>query len=82
VKALRRCYDLLQKAERRIELLSGMHAEGNPVTQPFDDRSSASLEEKREGRSRRRTAGREADLPEKPPADGGYSDIDGRGEPV
>jgi exodeoxyribonuclease VII small subunit len=56
VKSLRRCYDLLQKAERRIELLSGVDAEGNPVTQPFDDRSSLSLEEKREGRSRRRSA--------------------------
>jgi len=56
VKSLRRCYDLLQKAERRIELLSGIDAEGNPVTQPFDDRASLSLEEKREGRSRRRSA--------------------------
>ena len=40
VKSLRRCYDLLQKAERRIELLSGIDAQGNPVTQPFDDRAS------------------------------------------
>jgi len=37
VKLLRQSYELLQKAERRIELLSGIDAEGNPITQPFDD---------------------------------------------
>jgi exodeoxyribonuclease VII small subunit len=37
VKLLRQSYDLLQRAERRIELLSGVDAEGNPVTEPFDD---------------------------------------------
>lgn len=37
VKLLRQSYDLLQKAERRIELLSGVDAEGNAITQPFDD---------------------------------------------
>jgi len=36
VKLLRQSYDLLQRAERRIELLSGVDAEGNPVTEPFD----------------------------------------------
>ena len=70
VKSLRRCYDLLQKAERRIELLSGVDAEGNPVTQPFDDRSSLSLEEKREGRSRRRSASGEN------PANAGGDSVD------
>ncbi|MBN2579821.1 MAG: exodeoxyribonuclease VII small subunit [Pirellulales bacterium] len=37
VKLLRQAYDLLQKAERKIEILSGVDAEGNPVTEPFDD---------------------------------------------
>ena len=37
VKLLRQSYDLLQRAERKIELLSGLDAEGNPITQPFDD---------------------------------------------
>ena len=37
VKLLRQSYELLQRAERRIELLSGVDAEGNPITQPFDD---------------------------------------------
>jgi exodeoxyribonuclease VII small subunit len=37
VKLLRQSYELLQRAERRIELLSGFDADGNPITQPFDD---------------------------------------------
>ena len=46
VKLLRQSYDLLQRAERRIELLSGVDAEGNPVTQPFDDTATADIGEK------------------------------------
>jgi exodeoxyribonuclease VII small subunit len=37
VKLLRQSYELLDRAERKIELLSGVDAEGNPVTHPFDD---------------------------------------------
>ena len=44
VKLLRQSYDLLQRAERRIELLSGMDAGGNPVTKPFDDTATAARE--------------------------------------
>ena len=46
VKLLRQSYDLLQRAERRIELLSGVDAEGNPITQPFDDTATADINEK------------------------------------
>jgi exodeoxyribonuclease VII small subunit len=46
VKLLRQSYDLLQRAERRIELLSGVDAEGNPITQPFDDSATANIDEK------------------------------------
>ncbi len=46
VKLLRQSYDLLQRAERRIELLSGVDAEGNPLTQPFDDTATADVSEK------------------------------------
>jgi len=45
VKLLRACYDLLEKAERRIELLSGVDAEGRPVSTPMDE-PSPSLDEK------------------------------------
>jgi exodeoxyribonuclease VII small subunit len=37
VKLLRQSYQLLERAERKIELLGGLDAEGNPLTQPFDD---------------------------------------------
>ncbi len=41
MKLLRRCHDLLQRAERRIELLSGVDAEGNPITTPLEDPARA-----------------------------------------
>jgi exodeoxyribonuclease VII small subunit len=36
VKLLRQCHDTLQKAERKIELLSGVDAEGRPVCTPLE----------------------------------------------
>jgi len=56
VKLLRRSYDLLQRAERRIELLSGVDADGNPVTQPFDDSATFQPGDTGKRRSQRRTA--------------------------
>jgi exodeoxyribonuclease VII small subunit len=44
VKALRQCYELLDRAQRRIELLSGVDAEGNPVTRDFDAEATLSPE--------------------------------------
>ena len=32
---LKRCYHLLQSAQRKVEILSGVDEEGNPVTEPF-----------------------------------------------
>ncbi len=63
VKLLRQSYELLQGAERRIELLSGLDAEGKPITQPFDDSATFDANEPGKRRSRRR-------LPATPP-DGG-----------
>lgn len=54
VKLLKQCYGLLERAERRIELVSGVDAEGNPVVEPFDDESTLALDEKSQPRSRRR----------------------------
>lgn len=56
VRLLRQCHTLLERAERRIEVLSGVDAEGNPVTEPFDDRSTLSLADEGAARSKRRTA--------------------------
>jgi exodeoxyribonuclease VII small subunit len=62
VKLLRQSYDLLQRAERRIELLSGVDAEGNPITQPFDD--TATIDQDEPGKRRRHRANR-AEPPER-----------------
>lgn len=52
---LKRCYALLESAERRIELLTGQDVDGNPITQPFD--AEASTEEPTAAaRSRKRGA--------------------------
>jgi exodeoxyribonuclease VII small subunit len=59
VKLLKQCYHLLEHAERRIELLSGIGGGGAAITEPFDDRA-LSLEEKAQARSQRRSAGRTA----------------------
>jgi exodeoxyribonuclease VII small subunit len=37
VKLLRQAYELLEGAQRKIELLSGVDAKGNPVTRPLED---------------------------------------------
>ncbi|HVW35686.1 MAG TPA: exodeoxyribonuclease VII small subunit [Pirellulales bacterium] len=55
VKLLKQCYGLLERAERRIELVSGVDAEGNPVVAPFDDESTLALEERSQPRNRRRS---------------------------
>lgn len=56
VKHLKSCHQLLARVERKIELLSGMDAEGNPITEPFDEQEHPSLEEKGASRGRRRTS--------------------------
>ena len=37
VKLFKSCYELLEGAEARIELLSGVDADGNPVLNSFDE---------------------------------------------
>jgi exodeoxyribonuclease VII small subunit len=56
VRLLRQCHTLLERAERRIEVLSGVDADGNPVTEPFDDRSTLSLADEGAARSKRRSS--------------------------
>jgi exodeoxyribonuclease VII small subunit len=53
VKHLKRCYELLEHAERRIELLAGIDAEGKALTRPFDD-AAVALEERAPSRANRR----------------------------
>jgi hypothetical protein len=46
---------LLERAERKIELLSGVDADGNPITRPFEEAEEITLEEKAATRGQRRT---------------------------
>ena len=45
VQHLRHCFNLLGQAERKIELLTGLDAQGNPVTEPFGDDPTALQEQ-------------------------------------
>ena len=40
VGLLKRCYDQLRSAEQKIQVLSGLDADGRPNLQPFDHTSS------------------------------------------
>ncbi|PQO41007.1 exodeoxyribonuclease VII small subunit [Blastopirellula marina] len=53
IEVLKQCHSVLKTTERKIELLSGVDAEGNPVTQAFED-EEMSLDEKAESRAKRR----------------------------
>ncbi len=44
IKHLRHCYDLLEQAERKIELLTGVDAEGRAKTVPFAEDEPAAAE--------------------------------------
>ncbi len=61
VKHLKQCYQALEAAERKIELLAGVDAEGNPISEPFDE-GEMSLDEKASSRSKRRSSRRPDDL--------------------
>lgn len=52
---LKSCNGRLEAAERRVEILCGVDAQGNPVTRPVVE-SESSLEEKQQSRGGRRTA--------------------------
>ena len=55
VGLLRQCFALLETAERRIELLTGVDAAGNPIVEPYDDTASADRAEQGAPRSRQRS---------------------------
>ncbi len=69
VKHLKHCYQLLEAAERKIDLLTGVAGDGTPSTTPFEE-SSESLSE---STGRRRKAKRS---PSAAPADPAQGDID------
>ena len=54
IRCLKFCYGQLESAQQRIELLTGVDAEGQAQTEPFDE-ASMSLEEKADRRGQRRS---------------------------
>jgi exodeoxyribonuclease VII small subunit len=66
VKHLKHCYQLLEAAERKIELLTSVAADGTPVTEPFGEATEPLAESA--GR-RRRTAKRNSAPPSEETAD-------------
>ena len=56
LQTLRFCYQQLEAAERKIELLKGVAEDGTPETTPFQE-MGGQLEEKQQLRSRRRSTG-------------------------
>ena len=40
VRHLKQCYRMLEQAERKVQLLTGVDREGNPVTVDFDDQAT------------------------------------------
>src|ERR1044071_5964918 len=56
VKHLKGCQQLLEMAERKIELLSGVDSDGNPITERFEETDNGSVEANSGGRSVRRTS--------------------------
>ena len=60
VGLLKHCHEALTSAERKIELLTGVDAEGNSVTEPFDDEQTT-LDQKQKSRSSRRSAAEDID---------------------
>ncbi|MBB74116.1 MAG: exodeoxyribonuclease VII small subunit [Planctomycetaceae bacterium] len=54
IKGLKQCHQILEETERKIELLSGFDAEGNPIKQPFDELEKPTEQEKKKGSRRRK----------------------------
>ncbi len=58
---IKQCHGRLSAAEKKILLLSGVDADGNPVAEPFAETTS-DLEQKQADRSRRRSASQDDSL--------------------
>src|SRR5687768_18061880 len=53
VKHLKQCYQVLQEAERKIELLTGVREDGTPLTESFEDDSGPPKDSAGRKRSRK-----------------------------
>ncbi|HBE67556.1 MAG TPA: exodeoxyribonuclease VII small subunit [Planctomycetaceae bacterium] len=56
IELLKTCHLRLDGAQKKIEILTGLDADGTPTTVPFEAGAEA-LDEKRSSRARRRSSG-------------------------
>jgi exodeoxyribonuclease VII small subunit len=63
IALLRNCYGTLEKAEQKIEILTGTDEAGRPLTEPFDATSTAEQKQTSAGR-RKRTTAKKAEAPQ------------------
>ena len=75
VQTLKRCYHLLEQAEHKIQLLAGVDAEGNPVTEPFDDQAT-SLDRNAKTRSQQPSGGGKSSKTTRQGSSGCGADVD------
>jgi len=65
---LRNCYCTLEKAEQKIEILTGVDAQGEPLTEQFDATATAAQSGQQAGRRKRRSSAKkqqeQTDTPE------------------
>ncbi|EMI18001.1 Exonuclease VII, small subunit [Rhodopirellula maiorica SM1] len=61
IKRLNQCHGLLEAAERKVTLLSGFDADGNPVTEPLEGADDNEPAPTKAGRRGRGTAKRKTD---------------------
>jgi exodeoxyribonuclease VII small subunit len=61
IAILRRCYQALERAEQKIELLTGFDRDGNPVTAPFDGTATLDAAEGVPARRPTKTARKKAE---------------------
>jgi exodeoxyribonuclease VII small subunit len=60
VALLKTCYQVLEQAEQRIEILVNLKADGTPVTEPFDASATADAEAPSAGKRRVRKAAQQS----------------------
>ncbi len=63
VRLLRSCHQILEQAEQRIEILTGVDTAGNPRLEPFDATATFDRSDARPAKPGRRRAGAKNDSP-------------------
>lgn len=69
---LRQCHSVLERAEQKIELLTGIDASGNPTLVPFDATATAERQGKSAGRRSRKKPAKST--PAESPSEAGTED--------